>query len=142
MAALRKRPLLMTLGMIFAGGNAFVALVVTPVILISQDDIISNGKRMTTGYFAIHELPLLLIYGIVTGAIFWTFLKGKKWSRHIVMVFWIWMLVIAFIDVTPEEGRAGVMIMLGVLLALSGFYFYLKRNIVAYYKEIGKISAK
>ena len=141
MKKLPKRPILITIGMIVACMNAFIVFIVTPVILITQKTIISNGQRMTTGYFAIHEFPIILIYGSLNGIIFWTFMKGIRWSRHIVIAFWIFMLALTFIDLQPEE-RSGLMIMIGSFLAISGYYFYLKPKVVAYYKELPKTSAK
>ncbi len=138
----QKRPLLMTVGMIIAALNAFAALVVTPAMLLSRDEVIANGKRMTSGYFAVHEFPPILVFGIMMAGISWSILKARPWSRHLVMAFWLFMLATAFIEVSPEEGRAGAMMLPAALLILSGMYFYLKQNVVAYYEEIAKKKAK
>lgn len=130
------RPFLVSIGMVFAALNAFVALVVMPYIVITQDYIISNGEQVSTRYFAQRELPVDLFFGLLFLVIFLTFLRGNKWSRHLIMFFWSVIWVWSLTTLKSAQEKISFTLALSIPLLFSIWYFYFKSNVISYYKEL------
>lgn len=134
------RPLLISFGMAFAAINAVMSLLIMPYITMTEDYIISNEQRMTTRDFARQELPLLLVYGFLCLSVFLGFLKGRTWSRHLVMSTLGFLLFYGCISMQPGE-RLSFVLSFSIPVAFSAWYFYVKPNVVKYYGELQNISA-
>ena len=130
----RQKPFCMKVGMLgsfFAG--AFCLLM--SFLVFSAGPSASyyiNDQQVTQEYFASHALPPIIIAGGMLLAIWYGFWRERPWSRHLVMVFWLLPLV--FLIAVYPDGFVIVELMIHV--AIAGWYFYLKRNVVDYYRGL------
>ena len=130
----RQKPFCIQIGMFcsfFAG--AFCLLMT--FLVFSAGPAVSfyiNDQQVTREYFASHALPPIIIAGGILLTIWYGFWKERPWSRHLVMVFWLLPLV--FLFAVYPNGFAIVELMIHV--AIAWWYFYLKSNVVDYYRGL------
>ncbi len=137
---LPPRPVLISIGMVAAAISAFGALAVMPYIIITEDYIILNGQQISTREFALREMPINLVYGALCLAIFIAFLKGKTWSRHVVLFFW--GVVGILLALESRQETASAVLAIAIPVSFTAWYFYLKPNVVSYYKELQRPAGK
>jgi hypothetical protein len=86
--------------------------------------------------------PILLVVSAFAAAIAWGIRRSRPWSRHLVMVVWLTLAGAAFGswrrgDI-PTSVLARALVEPAVLILLCGWYFYGKRNVVEYFRAIGR----
>ena len=122
---------------------AFASVGMFLSILLAILDIgphLMGGERVTRSEWLHIAAPLVALIGCLMVLIAYGLGTGKPWSRHIVMAIFIWIVVYA-----SALGALNMLrhtIMWRAIANASGFggvaawYFYLKANVVAYFREL------
>src|SRR5437773_2229601 len=112
-------------------------------ILLAVLDIgpyIMGGQRVTRSEWLHIAAPLVAVIGILMVFIAYGFVAQKYWSRHLVITMFFLIVVYASILGTLNLIHQAIMWRAIINASLFGgasvWYFYLKRNVAAYFREL------
>ena len=84
--------------------------------------------------------PLLLVVSGLAASIAWGIRNRRAWSRHLVMAVWttiaIGTLASGVRRDLPRAVLVRALVQPALLAALTGWYFYRKRNVVEYFRAL------
>lgn len=129
-ARARQRPALLTVGMwlSFFAGFFWLGTYLMALLDVNEAISYSGGRsrflRDGATVAALGFLLLLIAIGL------W---KERRWVRPLAMVYWLATLTVS---IGIGTNRAESTLILLPALVLAGWYFYNKRNVVAYYEEL------
>jgi hypothetical protein len=137
-----KQPFLIRILKWFA---ALASLAMYLSIVLAILDIgphVMGGERVTRDEWLHIAAPLVAVIGILMASISYGFVTQKHWSRHLVIAMFMLIVVYASILGVLNVIHHAIMwraIINGTLFGgASVWYFYLKPNVVAYFREIAK----
>jgi len=116
-------------------------------ILLAIHDIgphIMGGERVTRTEWLHIAAPLVAVIGILMACISYGFASQKHWPRHLVIAMFVVILVYASILGALNLIHQAIMwraIINGTLFGgASVWYFYVKPNVVQYFRELNDAS--
>jgi hypothetical protein len=136
----RKVPFLIRILTWFA---ALAAAAMYLSILLAIYDIgphIMGGERVTRDQWLHIAAPLVAVIGILMALIAYGFAAQKPWSRHLVIT--IFALIIVYASTLGALGLLRQSIIWRAIIngtvfgCASAWYFYLKPNVAAYFREL------
>jgi hypothetical protein len=141
-----RRPFLIRMLVLLYAFVAIVTGVMILVTLLSSDGAYRiNGDAVTRAEFLVRAVPWLLLVGIAAGSLAWAFRTERAWARHAFVIMWTAAIVNADVrfwnDPAIDADEVFVTIFSVVCLLPVLWYFYLKRNVVAYYRSLARRSA-
>lgn len=84
--------------------------------------------------------PLFFATGCLMAAVAYDFRTAKRWSRRVVMGLWGivagYGLVAGLLGMVPRATMWRAVIEAAILGAVSAWYFYLKPNVVEYFRQM------
>lgn len=84
--------------------------------------------------------PVLVVVSACAGAIAFGIRKQLPWSRHLVMLVWPALALAALVSYgcgdIPRSVLVRALVEPAVLTVLCGWYFYVKPNVVAYFRGL------
>lgn len=88
--------------------------------------------------------PVLLVVSVLAAAIAFAIRTERSWSRHAVLLLWAAIAAGALVaglsgDIPPAVLRRALAEPVALTI-LCGWYFYVKPNVVEYFREISKLS--
>ena len=98
------------------------------------------------GHVVSHEAwwrvsPVLVVVSALAGAIAFGIRRRRTWTRHAVMLLWsalaVATLASALSGDIPRDVLLRGLVEPAVLTVLCGWYFYVKPNVVEYFRAIG-----
>jgi hypothetical protein len=99
-----------------------------------------GGERVTREEWLHFAAPLVAIIGILMALVAYGFAKQKTWSRYLVIAMFSLIIIYASILGTLNLIRHAIMwraIINGAVFGCaSAWYFYLKPNVAAYFREL------
>jgi hypothetical protein len=99
-----------------------------------------GGERVTRTEWLHIAAPLVAAIGILMALVCYALATRKQWSRHVVIAIFTLIIVYATILGTLDLIRHSIMwralINATVFGCLSCWYFYLKRNVARYFREL------
>jgi len=105
---------------------------------------IMGGERVTRSEWLHIAAPLVAVIGILTALIAYGFAGRKRWSRHLVIAMFSLIIVYASILGALTLIHQAIMwraIINGTLFGgASVWYFYVKPNVVQYFRELNDAS--
>ena len=143
-------PFLITCGMAFMAFFAGVAGIIIPlfvaIALFSRGPFTVNGAPVTRSEFLLTVAPILgaMVPVAVTAGLFaWGVWKERPWTREVAIGFWALCLVIsigqvAFMREQRAEAVQGLVSTL-ILILVALWYFYVKGNVVTYYRDLANL---
>ena len=135
----QPRPLLVSILVWVAPFAAFCAAVFLFLLLLAagkEAGYSINGRQVTRKEFLASVLPVLIPILLVGLGLAYAIWRERPWSRHLVMAVFLAMIIAAPF-VIQHRGRAiSTMIIAAAWLGLAFWYFYLKRNVAAYYDDL------
>src|SRR5438552_14559178 len=103
---------------------------------------VMGGERVTRAEWLHIAAPLIAMIGCLTALIAYGFRAEKPWSRHLVIAMFTLIIVYAATLGALNVLRHTIMwraIVNGLVFgSVSAWYFYLKPNVAAYFRELSK----
>ena len=110
------------------------------LVLLSIGPAIMGGEHVTRAEWLHIAAPLVAALGVLMALVCYALASRKVWSRHIVIAMFTLIIVYATILGTLNLLRHGIMwralINATVALCFSYWYFYLKPNVVQYFRAV------
>jgi hypothetical protein len=140
MTGFRKPFLIRMLALLLGFVAAATGLMVLMTILSSGGTYYINGDVVTRAEFLARAVPWLLLTAIAAGTLGWAFWGERRWARHAFVIFWAAVVLTADLrfweDPAIDADELFVTVFTLVCLLPVIWYFYLKRNVVAYYRSL------
>jgi hypothetical protein len=137
-----KQPFAMRFLIWFA---AFSSAAMYLAILLAIFDVgprIMGGERVTRGEWLHIAAPLVAVIGILMALISFGLTAQKPWSRHLVIIIFalifIHASVFGFLNLIHRPIMWRALINSAVFGGVSVWYFYLKPNVAAYFRELSR----
>ena len=112
-------------------------------ILLALLDIgphLMGGERVTRTEWLHIAAPLVAAMGVSMALVCYALASGKPWSRHVVIAIFTLIIVYAAMLGTLDLIHRAIMwraLINGVLFGVASiWYFYLKPNVVAYFRAL------
>jgi len=103
---------------------------------------IMGGERVTRTEWLHIAAPLVAVIGALMALIAYGFATGKAWSRHLVLAIFVLIFIYASVLGTLNAIHRAIMwraiFNASVFGSLSVWYFYLKPNVAAYFRELSQ----
>ena len=100
-----------------------------------------GGEKVTCSEWLHIAAPLVAVIGCLMASIAYGFAARKAWSRHLVMAIFVPIIVYASALGTLNVLRHAIMwraiINASLFGCASAWYFYFKRNVAEYFRELG-----
>jgi hypothetical protein len=110
------------------------------LVLLNIGPAIMGGEHVTRTEWLLIAAPLVATIGLLMAFVCYALASGKAWSRHVVAAIFALIIVYATILGTLNLLRHGIMwralINAIVFGCLSCWYFYLKPNVVQYFRQL------
>ena len=141
-----RKPFLIRMLALLAGVAAavIVLFVVLAMVGVSGRYVI-NGDEVTRGEFLARGVPPLLLAALAASIVAWAFWKERRWARHAFVAAWLallaWLGVFLWNDPDIDADEVFELVFGVALGAPVIWYFYLKRGVVMYYRELGRRAA-
>jgi len=131
------RPLLVHVAGHGAAGVVLISCVAILFLLLTKDGGGTiNGRQVTAEQLLTRRLPVLISTCLVGFALAYAIWRDRPWSRHLVLGTLL-AGIIAAPFLSQHAGRAiNAMVIAVVYSGLALWYFYVKRNVVAYYDDL------
>ena len=140
MTALVTKPLLMRLGAAFAVLYCAGAVLLVIFAFAGKTPYIIDGREVSRDDWLRLAMPLFAITIVLMAAIAYALLRERPWSRHVVLLHWTavggYGLLLLALGAVQTALAARVVAEAGVAGAFSAWYFYRKRNVVAYFDSL------
>ena len=135
-----KQPFAIRILKWFAGLASAAMCVSILLVLLKIGPVVMGGERVTRTEWLHIAAPLVAAIGILMAMICYALASRKPWSRHLVIAMFTLIIVYATILGTLNLLRHSIMwralINATVFGCLSAWYFYLKPNMVQYFREL------
>ncbi len=121
----------------FASGGMFLSILLT---ILDVGPHLMGGEKVTRSEWLHIAAPLVAVIGCLMALIAYGLGTGKPWSRHIVMA--IFILIVVYASALGALNMLRHTIMwraianASVFGGVAAWYFYLKANVVAYFREV------
>jgi hypothetical protein len=124
-------------------GLGFAAMYLSILlVLLKIGPVAMGGERVTRTEWLHIAAPLVAAIGILMALICYALASRKPWSRHLVIAMFTLIIVYASILGALSLIRHTIMwraiINASIFGAASVWYFYLKANVAAYFRELAK----
>jgi hypothetical protein len=110
------------------------------LVLLNIGPAIMGGEHVTRNEWLRIAAPLVAAMGVLMALVCYALAHRKPWSRHIVIAMFSLIIVYATILGTLNLLRHSIMwralINATVVVCLSCWYFYLKPNVVQYFRTL------
>ena len=114
------------------------------LVLLNVESASMGGEHVTRTEWLRIAAPLVAAIGILMALVCYALASRKPWSRHVVIAMFVLIIVYATILGALSLIRHGIiwraLINATVFGCLSGWYFYLKPNVVQYFRELKSAS--
>lgn len=144
-AAPASEPLLMRLGGVFATLYCFLASVPLLGGLAGALPYVVDAREVTREQWLVAAAPLYVVTMVLMAVIAYGLLRHRVWSRHVVMAHWVvvfaWALLLLIRNTVPSALALRVLAQSVVLGSFAAWYFYRKRNVVAYFHALSQRQA-
>ena len=101
-----------------------------------------GGEKVTRAEWLHIAAPLVAVIGCLMASVAYGFAARKAWSRHLVMAIFVLIIVYASALGTLDVLRHTIMwraiINASLFGCASAWYFYFKRNVAEYFRELGR----
>jgi hypothetical protein len=101
-----------------------------------------GGEKVTRAEWLHIAAPLVAVIGGLMVSIAYGFAARKAWSRHLVMAIFVLIIVYASalgaLDVLRHTIMWRAIVNACLFGCASAWYFYFKRNIAEYFRELGR----
>jgi hypothetical protein len=134
-----RRPLLLRFAPIYFGGWGGGMCIGFPLALFDVGSFSINGEPVSGPEFAARVYPAALPLAVAAVVLAWGFHRQRPWTRKATLVLLAAVVVgSALVGLVSGAVVHALMISLfgPVQLAVIAWYFYRKRNVVAYYRSI------
>jgi hypothetical protein len=112
------------------------------LVLLNIGPAIMGGEHVTRGEWLRIAAPLVAAIGILMALACYALATCKRWSRHVVIAMFGLIIVYATVFGTLNLIRHSIMlralINATVFGCLSCWYFYLKPNVVQYFRNLAR----
>jgi hypothetical protein len=138
-----RKPFLIRMLVALLGLVATAAGVMVLVTLFSRGGTYYlNGDVVTRAEFLARAVPWLLLVGVMAGMLGWAFWTDRRWARHaFVVVCAAWTIaadLFAWNDPAIDADEVFVTVFSMSCLLPVLWYFYLKRNVIEYYRALAR----
>lgn len=135
-----KQPFLIRILAWFAALAAVAMYLSIVLAILDIGPHIMGGERVTREEWLHIAAPLVAVIGVLMACISYGFATEKAWSRHLMIAMFALIVVYATILGALNLIHHAIMwraIINGTLFGgASVWYFYLKRNVAAYFREL------
>lgn len=135
-----RAPLLMKLGGIFAVLYCAGATLLVALGFAGRIPYVIDGWPVSREDWLRLAVPLFTITIVLMAAIAYALVRERPWSRHVVLLHWAavgcYGLILLGLDAVETAVAVRVAAQGFVAGAFSVWYFYRKRNVVAYFKSL------
>ena len=135
-----RKPLLMRLGAAFAVLYCAGAVLLVGFALAGKTPYIIDGREVSREDWLQLAVPLFAVTIVLMAVIAYALLRERAWSRHAVMLHWGavggYGLLLLFLGAVERALAARVVAEAAVAGVFSAWYFYRKRNVVAYFRSL------
>ena len=122
-----------------ASAGMFVSIVLA---ILDIGPHLMGGEKVTRAEWLHIAAPLVAVIGCLMASIAYGFAARKAWSRHLVMAIFVLIIVYASTLGALNGLRHTIMWRAIVNACLFGcasaWYFYFKRNVAEYFRELGR----
>src|SRR6266487_4432839 len=112
------------------------------LVLLKIGPVVMGGERVTRTEWLRIAAPLVAAIGILMALICYALTSRKPWSRHLVIAMFTLIIVYASIlgafNLIHHTMMRRAIIDAAIFGGLSAWYFYFKRNVAAYFRELKK----
>ena len=133
-------PLLMRLGAAFAVLYCAGAVLLVGFAFGGMTPYIIDGREVSREDWLQLAVPLFAVTIVLMAAIAYALLRERPWSRHVVMMHWATVggygLLLLFLGAVERALAARVVAEAAVAGVFFAWYFYRKRNVVAYFNSL------
>ena len=103
---------------------------------------VMSGERVTRTEWLHIAAPLVAVIGVLLAVIAFGFATQKPWSRHVVIamsgLIIVYALTLGALNVLRHTIMSRAVVNGCVFGSASAWYFYLKPNVAAYFRELSK----
>ncbi|MFL6505946.1 MAG: hypothetical protein ACJ8KC_11090 [Candidatus Udaeobacter sp.] len=122
----------------FASAGMFVSIALG---MLDIGPHLMGGEKVTRAEWLHIAAPLVAVIGCLMASIAYGFVARKPWSRHLAIAIFVLIIVYASALGAADVLRHTIMWRAIVNASLFGcasaWYFYFKRNIADYFRELG-----
>lgn len=120
-----------------ASAGMFVSIVLA---ILDIGPHLMGGEKVTRAEWLHIAAPLVAVIGCLMALIAYGFAARKAWSRHLVMAIFVLIIVYASalgaLDALRHTIMWRAMINASLFGCVSAWYFYFKRNVADYFREL------
>ncbi len=122
-----------------ASAGMFVSIALA---LLDIGPHLMGGEKVTRLEWLHIAAPLVALIGCLMASIAYGFAAHKAWSRHLVMAIFVLIIVYASalgsLNVLRHTIMWRAIINASLFGCASAWYFYFKRNVAEYFRELGR----
>ena len=142
MSSSRQVPILIVLGIGFSWFFTGVAALMILFTMVDAAFLGGVGKYKAAGgvvspeEFLLTGGPVLALVAALMGTIAWGLQRRCRWSRYLVLAYWLLLLPLSLAGATAgSEAAQGVVIIL-VFASFTWWYFFRKTSVLLYFGDI------